>query len=244
MNTITSNKSLVFWKQNINGSNITTVKPLFLKENYLSVFEQIKIRTDINDSKTKFLNIWHYIINNECKIIDNKLKHYTTDNESINLVINKFRGNIGEIFVEKLFIDFGMNFDVVPSSYVPVDPTHEEYIDAEGIHPADGFPVGIQIKNYSKDFKENQVNRLIFSKSMAMTTHWLQDNKKVDPDNFIKFLKIPRQIIFSFTDVKDHRVLTDYQGSVRFIGPKTIEKLDLTNKSYIFEQIISEISSL
>ena len=249
MQTISSSKSLIFWSQNINGSNITSVKNnLFLKDYYLNVFNELKTRTSIDGIKIKFLNMWHYIINDECEKLNNTLLGIGANKNNIQLVINKFRGNLGEILAEKLFLYFGRSFGVVPSSYKPVDPTNEEFIDAQGSCPTDNLPIGIQIKNYASynNAKANCVNRETFIKSMAMSNHWIQNKKIIDSEKLIQFCSMPRQIIFSFTDVADTRALTDYAGSIRFIGPKEIKKLDLENKnnSYIFDEIFTEISNL
>jgi hypothetical protein len=245
MQTISSSKSLIFWSQNINGSNITSVKNnLFLKDYYLNVFNELKTRTSIDGVKIKFLNMWHCIINDECKKLNDTLLGIGANKNNIQLVINKFRGNLGEILAEKLFLYFGMNFGVIPSSYIPVDPTNEEFIDAQGRYPGDNLPIGIQIKNYASDnTKTNCVTREPFIKSMAMSTHWIQNKKIIDSEKLIQFYSMPRQIIFSFTDVADTRILTDYAESIRFIGPKEIKKLDLENKnnSYIFDEIFTEI---
>lgn len=244
MQTVSSSKSLIFWSQNINGSNITSVKNnLFLKESYLNVFNELKTRTSSDGIKIKFLNMWHSIINDECEKLNNKLLGISANKNNIQLVINKFRGNLGEILAEKLFLYFGRNFGVVPSSYIPVDPTNEEFIDAQGRCPSDNLPIGIQIKNYAS---YNCVNRETFIKSMAMSTHWIQNKKIIDFEKLTQFYSMPRQIIFSFTDVADTRILTDYAESTRFIGPKEIKKLNLENRnnSYIFDEIFTEISNL
>lgn len=244
MKTISSKNSLIYWIRNINGSNISNVNSLILKENYISVFSKLFDLTSSNGIKVKFLEMWHHLINEECKAVCNKLKNYSSDPNSIALVVNKFRGNIGEIFAEKIFTDFGYNFDIIPTTYDTVDPANEEFLDAVAKHPIDNLPIGIQIKNYHKDFLENTVSRETFVKSMAMTTHWVQDTKLIDYEKLPDFFKIPRQIIFSYTNIGNSSLLSDYVGSVRFIGPKEIAKLNFEQKPYLFQQIVLEISSI
>ena len=215
-----------------------------MKENYISVFEKLFELTSSTECKVKFLEMWHHFVNEECKTIYDKLKKYSSDVRSIALVVDKFRGNLGEIFAEKIFTDFGYNFDIIPTSYDTVDPVNEKFVDAVAKHPIDNLPIGIQIKNYHKDFLENTVSRDTFVKSMSMTTHWVQDEQLIDFEQLSTFFKIPRQIIFSYTNVSDSRLLSDYSKSVRFIGPKEITKLNLEQKPYIFQQIVSEISAI
>ena len=247
MKTVSSKNSLIPWIRNMNGSNISNVDSLILKENYISVFSKLFDYTSSSEAKVKFLEVWHHLVNEECKAIRKKLKNYSSDMASIILVENKFRGNVGEIFAERIFTDFGYNFDIIPSTYDAVDPANEEFVDAIAKHPIDNLPIGIQIKNYHrdhKDFRENTVSRETFVKSMAMTTHWVQDGKFIDFEKLPEFFKIPRQIIFSYTNIGDSRLLNDYAGSVRFIGPNKIEKLNFEQKSYLFQQIVQEISSI
>lgn len=76
------------------------------------------------------------------------LNHSSKDAESIDKVIFKFRGNCGEIFAEKLFTE--MCSDICkPGTYVPVDPHHEEGVDAVAVSCLTGMKMGIQVKNFS-----------------------------------------------------------------------------------------------
>ena len=245
MKTISSNKSLIKWRQNINGSNISREDELILKDNYLNVFMQLQKFAEAKDPKTDFINAWHKICNDECKAVETKLASKCSDISSIERVVNKFRGNAGEIMAEKTFELFGTNWDIFPGSYDTVDPHHEMFIDAQALHIQDRLPIGIQVKNYAVHSKthRNPVKWETFIKSMAMSTYWCADIKTVPIGKKDQFFSVPRQYIFSFTPPDFAKLTEDFHGSVRFIGPDELErKLDLKHKSYVFSQIIEEIS--
>jgi len=117
------------------------------------------------------------------------------------------------------------------------------FIDAQGKHMADGLPVGVQVKNYSVNLKShrNPVKWETFIKSIAMNYYWCADVKIVKPEQYAQFFKFQRQYIFSFTPVDFKKLVDDYKGSVKFIGPEEIEKLDLKRKTYVFQQIVDEL---
>ena len=243
MNTISSENSLLYWKQNLNRSNISGVDKLFLKENFSNVFTKMKDFAYITEAKGSFLEKWHQTVTEECEAIVKKLQPYCNNLEPIVLVALKFRGNLGEIMAERIFNDFGMLYGVIPNSYVPVDPTNEMFIDASSKYAGDNLPIGIQVKNYKQDKgHSNPVTWEIFVKSAAMTTYWMQDQKLITSSDFEKYLKIPRQIIFSFTDASSSMIVEQFQNSVKFIGPSEIKKMDLEHKPYVFESILNEIS--
>ena len=242
MKTISSDKSLVKWQQNINGSNITQVDEYFLKNNYICVFKQLAEFAAVEGPKTTFIDAWYSVCSASCDALVAKLSQYG-DSQSVMLVVNKFRGNLGEIMAEKVFELFGTQWDVMPGSYDTVDPQNEMFIDAQGKHMADGLPVGIQVKNYSVHSKNhrNPVKWETFIKSMAMNSYWCADVKIVKPEQYAQFFKFQRQYIFSFTPADFKKLVDDYKGSVRFIGPEEIEKLCLKHKAYVFQQIVDEL---
>ena len=74
MKTILDSKSLVFWKQNQNGTNIYVNGGkdihLFLKDNYLNVFKTIRDElSDKSKNYTSFVKLWHKVCNDECNIV-------------------------------------------------------------------------------------------------------------------------------------------------------------------------------
>ena len=118
------------------------------------------------------------------------------------------------------------------------------FLDAQAIHIADGMPIGVQVKNYAvHPGKTNAVSWEVFTKSMAMTTYWLQCSDLVKPENLAEFLSSPRQFIFSFTPVSYDIIADNYKKAVKFIGPADIDKLDLQHKAYAFKQIADEIEA-
>ena len=76
MNTVTSDKNLIVWDQNRNGSNIYVSSlngnKFFLKEHYVNVFKQIANQLH-EKQKTKFLKIWITACNKEIKTAKKRL---------------------------------------------------------------------------------------------------------------------------------------------------------------------------
>jgi len=243
--TLSSDKSLLLWRQNMNGSNISNVSEDFLREDYREAFKKLDGYAEAAGLKVKFIDAWQKICNHEaCGDVRAKLQTKSSDAESIENVVNKFRGNLGEILAEKVFELFGTQWDVKPGSYDTVDPQNEKFIDAQAAHIADGLPVGVQVKNYTVHSKthRNPVKWETFIKSMAMNSYWCTDVKIVKPEDFARFFQVPRQYIFSFTPAAFNLLTEEYAGSVRFIGPDEIGKLGLENKPYVFKQILDEIA--
>lgn len=249
MNTISSENSLLTWKHTNGwgtyGANLQGVVPEdFLKEDYINVFSILQKYAETDVKKLKFIDAWQDVCKNACIALADKLTSIANAEQSI-IVISKFRGNLGEIMAEKIFSTFGAMWDVAPESYKTVDPENEMFLDAQGVHIADRMPIGIQVKNYSTHpMKTNAISWEVFTKSMAMTTYWLQCSGLVKPENMSSFLSIPRQFIFSFTPVSFDIIAENYKKAVRFIGPAEIEKLDLQHKGYVFKQIVDEMTNI
>ncbi len=232
--------------------------PDFLKEVYLAFFRSLASWSE-HGPGTEFLSRknggrWHDLLNETCREVYNKVYAFSKDPDlarkevNVKKVVNKFRGNVGEIMAEAIFLKFPSNFNIAFGSYVPVDPSQEEFVDAEALDAGDSLPVGIQVKNYSLN-EENHfvpVKRETFDKAQAMTTRWLQDKKRIPEDRIVEFLKKPRQIIFSFTNVDkdDFKLLEDTKCSVVFKGPRDIADLRLETKPFVFKEIVDEISHL
>jgi len=122
MKTISSDKSLVKWQQNINGSNITQVDENFLRENFIAAFGQLAEFAAVEGPKASFIDAWHSICSISCDALVDKLAQICRDRECIDKVVNKFRGNMGEIMAEKVFELFGIQWDIMPGTYDTVDP--------------------------------------------------------------------------------------------------------------------------
>lgn len=232
MNTITSKKSLVFWEQNQNKTNIyvnggTDIK-LFLKDNYINVFK--KLRDELKDKDktyTSFVKLWHKVCDDECdvvrKAVRTLIKHDYEDAEhDITRVVNKFRGNLGEIFVEAFFLANLASEICDGSTYVPVDPTNERFVDADVISNATGLPIGVQIKNFDKSFVESEV----FNKALAEDAMRLRIDKTIPAEMVAEYLSAPHQIIFAFTDTMD-MFIENNAAAVMFLGPKYIDSKKL-----------------
>lgn len=230
MNTVTSDKNLIVWDQNINGSNIYVSSlngnKFFLKEHYANVFKQIANQLHEN-KKTKFLKVWITICNSEIKTVKKRLTSILKNNnvkfktDDIDKIIDKFRGNLGEILIE-MFAENGILDFIKPGSYVPVDPNNEQYIDAEAIR--NGLPIGIQIKNYNES---SRVGREVLTKASAMSDLWLRRDKRIADEDILDFIKTPCQYIISTVNPENEMLLDDYKSSVVFLGPTWFESKNI-----------------
>lgn len=233
MNTVTSDKNLIVWDQNRNGSNIYVSSlngnKFFLKEHYANVFKQIANQLH-EKQKTKFLKIWITTCNKEIKTVKKRLITILKNNnvnfktDDIDKVINKFRGNLGEILIE-MFAENGLLDFIKPGSYNTVDPTNEQYIDADAIR--NGLPVGIQIKNYDAHNRNNRISRTTFNKAAAMSDLWLRRDKLIADEDILDFIKTPCQYIISTVNPENEMLLDDYKSSVVFLGPSWFESKNI-----------------
>lgn len=256
MQTISSStNSLILWERNTNrsGIGISTLggDRLFLKPFFLEVFQTIasKLKTQ---SYTKFVDkVWMPTI----YAVEAKLRYALRDvvmsldpkqsfQEDIERVVYKFQGNLGEIFAEKFFTS-GLGSDTCkPESYSPVDPCHEEGVDASGISPISNLKIGIQIKNYSKDNKVGLEEFRTAGDESDKYVHTLSSSQ------FEDFLRCPCQCIFSFTEAISI-VKEQYESRVKFLGPSYIESKGLCGRPgdkcgnwTFFQDIADEISNL
>ena len=172
------------------------------------------------------------------------INHSSNDGERANRVVNKFRGNCGEIFAEKFFKS-GLGSDVCkPESYVPVDPNHEEGIDATAVSCVSNMKIGIQVKNFAKSKVGLETFRTAGDESDKLS-HALEN-----VEQFVDFLRCPSQVIFSFTEAEDV-IVKDYEKRVRFLGPSYIESKGICGKKgdscgnwTFFQDIVDEIDCL
>lgn len=253
MKTISSDKSLVLFDQNRSSSNIHHINDgigtkLLLKDNYFNVFntlaEELKTKQYVS-----FVKLWHKVCDKECSIVKAKLRalilnDYEDAEPDIEAVVKKFRGNLGEIFAEMFFTN-NMFQLVDGSSYEPVDPTNERFIDATSVSTADGLPIGIQVKNYNVEL----VKKETFDKAAAEDSYWLRVDKKIKPEDFSAYLSSPHQLILSFTDTQS-LFKTSHADVVMFLGPKDIDnakiqgdiKHKFPSKWQLFKKIADEIS--
>lgn len=255
MKTISSDKSLILFEQNRSMSNIHHINDgvgtrLLLKDNYFNVFNAIA-----NELKTKhyvsFVKLWHKVCDKECNVVRAKLRDlimndYEDAEPDIDKVVMKFRGNLGEIFAEAFFTN-NLSQLVDGSSYEPVDPTNERFIDATSTSTADGLPIGIQVKNYNVSF----VGKEIFDKAAAEDCYWLRVDKKIKPEDVATYISSPHQVIFSFTDTQE-LFKDSHADVVVFLGPWHIDnaklqgnvKMKLPARWQLFKKIADEIEQV
>lgn len=226
MKTISSDKNLVVWKRNKNESNIELPvlggDQYFLKPMYSHLFVAC---ADILKTKkiASFVKTWQKLVDDECQNVKNSIRNATRDfkvsDSALDLVVNKFRGNAGEILVEMLAENGMLSNICKPGTYTPVDPDNERFIDAEGIR--NGMPVGIQIKNYNAfSFVKHET----FIKSAAMDSIWIRQEKR--PADLGEFISTPGQYIISLSETQD--IFCEmYRNIVVFLGPKWFESLKI-----------------
>jgi len=230
------------------GEDITfLLRPCFIK-----VFEEVvgKFKNGIYNDFVK--KVWMPACNIGEMMAEDTLKqlgsrHNVKFNQNdIEKVIRKFRGNLGEIFAE-LYFTSGKCSICNLNKYIPIDPFNEDYTDAESEHINTKLPIYIQVKN----FESIKIDRTIFDKAESMFAQKLYRPKSVICfDDRNKYIDIPHQIIFSMTNVSDNRILKDYSGHVIFIGPNEINDAEFQGNSKKnlqpaigrFEDIIKEIT--
>lgn len=248
--------SLILWRNTMNRSNVfgdgQTDMELLLAEDYLEVFENVCGILKSNVRQVSFCKLWQKTAEAECIAVRRKVAAVAATagtkgpeaEESVQRVVDKFRGNIGEIFAEAYFKE-GYALNVCdPSTYVPVDPKRERYVDADA-KSRDGLPVGIQVKNYAI----SQVTLEIFQKSLAENMLRIVDGT-VPANRVVEYLAYPRQFIFSLT-AANSLALDDsaIKKVVSFIGPKDIDKAGIQGDQkrgtppnwQMFQRIVDEI---
>lgn len=63
---------------------------------------------------------------------------------------------------------------------------------------------------------------------------WITEPRLNPETSLEKFISIPRQIIFSFTQVKDLKYIDEWNKIIKFIGPNEINELmNNTEKSAV-----------
>lgn len=220
---------LVAWKRNENTSNIYVSAiggdEMFLKPYYVSVFKDCADMLKNTKANSFVENVWQPICDDACKSVHKAVSDACRSNgidadiSSIERVVNKFRGNLGEILVEML-ADNGLLDFIKPGTYDPVDPTREEFFDATA--KRNGMLVGIQVKNYSKF---NKVGLEVFLKAAAQSDLWMRRDKMPNLD-----LTSPCQYIIS-TSEAESCLAERFNGSVVFLGPKWLDSKRITGSS-------------
>lgn len=173
------------------------------------------------------MKLWQKLCHEQRIALENalklKLSKLKNTDDNIRCVADKFLGNAGEILAEALF-KAGLFSDIIDgSTYEPVDPQHERFIDATADSASDGLPIGIQVKNYIC----TKVKKETFDKLSAEDSKWLREDKRIPEDKIQLFLASPHMMIFSMTEAENDLSVDSSRNSVMFIGPKDIDRLHL-----------------
>lgn len=217
--------NLVSWKRNENMSNIYVSAiggdEMFLKPYYVAVFENCANILKSKKVNSFVENVWQPICDDACKSVHNAVSNAcrSADISSIDRVVNKFRGNLGEMLVEMLAENGLLDF-IKPGTYDPVDPTREEFFDATA--KRNGMLVGIQVKNYSKF---NKVGLEVFLKAAAQSDLWLRRDQIPNLD-----MTSPCQYVIS-TSEASLGLEERFKGSVVFLGPKWLDSKRITGST-------------
>lgn len=228
MQTVSSLKSLILFDQNRSDSNVFSLDGvddirLFCKLHYENLFsglaEELKTK-----QYTSFVKLWHKLCDSECRALRDRLAAALPDKnkDGADRVTAKFRGNCGEIFAEAFFLNGLASEYVNGSTYRPVDPTNERFVDADVKSVIDGLPIGVQVKNYDSVLVKGE----IFNKAAAEDMFRLRNDGLVQPKDFVTYLSSPRQIIFSFTPAEKFLIESNSK-IVLFLGPDFIDRKKL-----------------
>lgn len=226
---------LVAWKRNENMSNIYVSAiggdEMFLKNYYTTVFEDCANILKNVKASSFVENVWLPVCDSACRSVHIALLEALNGNgcfveSSIDRVVTKFRGNLGEMLVEMLAENGILDF-LKPGTYVPVDPAKEEFFDATGTR--NGLSVGIQVKNYSKFHK---VGLEVFLKAAAQSDLWLRrdDICGTDKSRLPEFVDSPCQYVISTAEAEPG-LEQMFRGSVVFLGPKWLDSKRLTGSA-------------
>lgn len=252
LKTVSSKNSLIPWGRNENGSNIFISSiggdEMWLKPYYYDLF--MNVAAHLQENIVVFTEMWSKACDQIEKNLRNelkrRLKNSNASHESIERVVNKFRGNAGEIMIEALVVNGVINLGM-PGTYEPVDPAHEQFVDAT--MEKDGLPIGIQIKNYKYD---NNIHREVLTKAAAMSDIWLRRDKKIPDDMILDFVKSPCQYVISTCKPSNDMLVDDYKNCVVFLGPDWLDDLKIQGNSKtgessrwkIFRNVADEINGL
>ena len=278
-----SKQSLIYWDQNKNGSNfevsIFNGNERALQPFYENFFQNLRDLIKLGEVKSNLIPLWNDNMDNQLNEVNEFLKKSIVDYTGINywdekkreennvndltkneietrisFILNKFRGNCGEILTEAIIQYYPGVFGIIPNTYQPVNPHEDyEYMDASALNSSTKMPVGIQVKCW----KEKKLDWGVFGKALIASRLNLQKFlEKPNPQIFahehffefnqIEFSKYPDQIIFSFTDPKENLFLRKTNRIIKFFGPKEIENLDIVRNDnwVLFNDIVTEIRKL
>jgi len=239
LKTLCGNKSLILWKHNRNNANVyqpigDTSYDNFVKEQFIIFFTKLRKKL-VEANYNSFCKLWLTLSDawkNETSMNLENFVHNIGLNDKTK-ILNKMRGNIGEIFAEQFFQNFGFKYMIFPQTYEPIDPENERFADAHA-DMSDGIKCSIQVKNYSGEIPIEILRKACCEDCFAL-------REQSDP---LRYLSAKRQILFSFTDKCFSPLEDDYGKIIRLIGPKEIDDDLCDNNSRIFmiDLIIAELS--
>ena len=237
METITGASSLISWNntKNTSGIKATPSHNDFIRKEYLRFFEGLKALEYTNN----FCECWlKYCTSFEKSFVQSMNNFLIASEENILNIWYKFKGNVGEIFIEKLISEGIFNMFFSNNSYIPSrDRQNEDYTDGNALSIDKKFMVGVQIKNHSGPIKLE-----IFTKAGEMYGRTAFENMVNDPTfDFSEYVKLPRQFIISFSDKDISMALHhEYDQRVTFIGMKQIDK-HMFNNRFGYQAYINDI---
>lgn len=225
-----SYKSLItFAHTGKRGTNLsdTPIRNTTLKRLYKEFFtELVNWKFPVHNNKfiKNFCGEWVKFNNKFKTTFENKFRKLVdTDEQCFNCWL-KFKGNCGEIFAEWYF-RYGDCSIIEQSTYTTVDPNNENFTDASAESSEDGYPIGIQIKNWI-----NEISFDVFKAAGAQLSQTALQMKIQDPNFVIDSFMKPdscRQIVFSLTNrIWNKAMDVDgwlERGLIKFIGPKEID---------------------
>lgn len=230
--------SLLTWENNKNGANEmeSPVLDEMIRSLYITFFQNCF--SSIKKSFNNFCEDWQkYCGKFEKEYIKTLASNNIIEPKWQTKMWYKFRGNVFEILLEKLFLKGAMSSEGFENTYVTPDNRQcEDFTDA---HAAMGkFLVGIQAKNHSWPIEHEY-----FTKADSM---YAREIFKIPPEDIDNYRKLPRQYICSMSplDKTFKSIHHEYDGRVKFIGPErfnVIFKGIKPNLEYWFDEIIDEI---
>ena len=219
------------WNQTKNNANLIGIDGQKVKNIYHDFFDDLYGEIVHNHPIASFTKVWRNACSKWCKTLTDALKAENPDAkdnpqflDEVAKVVNKFRGNVAEIFFEAA-VNYARFDWILPTGYEPVDPWNEEQLDGAGKSPFGDYPIGIQIKNWNSS---NQVNRHVFNEVAGMAWKWLVRGKLTNIDLSMKptyMYVVSFDSDGYFKDETNKDLDETMGGTVKFIGPKSINKV-------------------
>ena len=218
------------WNQTANGANLIGIDKQLIRDFYHNFFDDLHTEIVANYPIASFIKVWRNTCNKWGKTITEELRKLNPADKDkpeflveVAKVVNKFRGNVAEIFFEAAVCYARFDW-ILPMDYEPVDPWNEEQLDGEGKSPNGDYPIGVQIKNWNHG---NPITRHVFNEVAGMAWKWMVRGKLKDIDlsmhpTYMYVVSFDSEGYFKDETNKDLEETT--AGTIKFIGPKQIDK--------------------